>query len=378
MIINFLQIVLMLIIRIGIALVVLLGLAFVGLMVFINLHDWSREITTHTQALIGRPVVIGGTIRPGLQLKDPTLVIHDISLPAVNPGDVALHADKISFHISDLYAIVRDGNWVEKLALDTSIQNLSIDKEKFSAIDFTLHTKKYGFDLRPLRITYGAAQFKGSLAYEKNHARLDGQIKKFNYGKYVKDMTGTLDADIALKTHGATPKNMLYNITGKVGMTAGAGTIPGRIIDLWAADITTALLPLPGKKKNTELVCGVGVFDIQNGIADSQILLDTKRVLLTGKGHIDLIAGRLDLDVFPEPKKSSLMSMATPVHIKGDWANPSVSPFKTAILAKIGGLVLGTINPAALAFSFSKLGHMDNNPCMTMLTEHGKEGPPKK
>jgi len=367
---NFLRTLFMFLVRIGIFLVVVFGLCFFALLLFINMHDWSTDIAKYSKQAIGRPIVVSGGVRPGFHFNDITLVVYDVGIPAEKEGDIPIHAQSVVISLKDIYAIIKhnDKSLLEKLSLAGSLEGLSIGSEKIGDIKLSFHKQDNGFSLKPLTFKRGKTAFNGEMLYENTHLRLDGQLTKFDYGRYLDDLEGTLNADIHLKSHGDTPDKLLYNLGGKVNIIADKGKIAGHVIDLWAADILTSLF-LPSKSEDTELKCGVGVFDITNGIADSQFVLDTDRVLISGKGFIDLIKGQLKLEVYPKPKKSSLISMATPVHVKGDWANPSVSPFKSSILTKIGGIALSAINPAALAFSFTKVGSFEKHPCMKLLQE---------
>ena len=48
----------------------------------------------------------------------------------------------------------------------------------------------------------------------------------------------------------------------------------------------------------------------------------------------------------PSPKDISLVNFTTPVRIKGPFDNTTVTPQASGVAKKIGGMLLGVINPA--------------------------------
>src|SRR3546814_9247633 len=100
--------------------------------------------------------------------------------------------------------------------------------------------------------------------------------------------------------------------------------------ELVAADLATQFVPSEGGVDRGRLNCLVGRFDIENGVADATVLMiDSERVLVGGEGTVRLADQRLDLRLVPQPKDPSLISLATPILLKGTLADPKVSDRKS-------------------------------------------------
>lgn len=108
--------------------------------------------------------------------------------------------------------------------------------------------------------------------------------------------------------------------------------------DLWAANLMFALLGSLASKTESKVNCAVGEFVLQNGVMTSkELVIDTSKVRVSGKGSIDFPARRFEVHLQPRAKKPAFFSLETPISIKGtfDQASAGVSP---------GGLVGSVIN----------------------------------
>ena len=121
-------------------------------------------------------------------------------------------------------------------------------------------------------------------------------------------------------------------------------------------------------------------FDIQNGVATSRgMLMDTSDVSMLGEGTVDLGSERLDIELIPRPKETSLISLAVPIDIGGTFKHPTVQPNKVAAAKEIAIGVASVVNPLIIIGSLvlDNSGGSDKNPCVAAL-EGGKGGAAKK
>ena len=71
----------------------------------------------------------------------------------------------------------------------------------------------------------------------------------------------------------------------------------------------------------------------------------------------------------PESKGLEILDVAVPVTLTGPLGNPEVSPSPAGVLKKLGGLSLGLVNPAFLAYSLTDLGLAENHPCRAYIED---------
>src|SRR3546814_19135482 len=72
-------------------------------------------------------------------------------------------------------------------------------------------------------------------------------------------------------------------------------------------------------------------------------MIDSERVLVGGEGTVRLADQRLDLRLVPQPKDPSLISLATPILLKGTLADPKVSPAPVEVAKGLGAIAAGAI-----------------------------------
>ena len=108
------------------------------------------------------------------------------------------------------------------------------------------------------------------------------------------------------------------------------------IIDLWAVNVIAAVAS--GKdNKPSEINCVIGRWTMKDGLLSPNIfLIDTTKIRICGKGQVDFKKEILDLKMAPTAKKPEFFSLATPVEVKGNFAD-----FGVGIQA--GGLLGTTI-----------------------------------
>ena len=123
----------------------------------------------------------------------------------------------------------------------------------------------------------------------------------------------------------------------------------------------------------TDLNCLVARISIEGGMASSDdLLVDTRRITIGAAGTLDLESEELNLMIAPRPKRTSLVSLTSPVHVTGTLAAPEVAvtvlPRRRMAAAGTGALA-GLINPGYLIFAFSQAGSRQANPCAAAVEE---------
>ncbi len=117
----------------------------------------------------------------------------------------------------------------------------------------------------------------------------------------------------------------------------------------------------------------VARINIEDGMASSdEFIVDTRRVTIAATGVVDLSNEVLDLVIAPRPKRSTLVSLANPVHVTGTIASPKVAVTtlpRNRTTAAGTGMLAGLINPGYLIFTFSQRGSGQANACEVAIAE---------
>lgn len=185
---------------------------------------------------------------------------------------------------------------------------------------------------------------------------------------------GKADMAARLNGQGGSFGALQEALSGEAILIAGEGRFKSGLLNIWGGGLVNALLPDLNKDESLKLNCAIMDFKIKDGIAEAQTLfVDGASVTVAGKGTYDIPEDRLDIVLKPKPKSVSIGDVATAVKLSGPLADPKIAPDTFSIGTKIGGLLLGTVNPAFWAFTLADLGLNDNHPCATFIEQKTEE-----
>lgn len=205
--------------------------------------------------------------------------------------------------------------------------------------------------------------------------KIEMNVKQLDYGKLMQEMglgdkmKGTADLNIHLVGFGKDFKQFLTHSDGTVEFVGEKGILASKYLRLWGEDIVQQILPFNWfGKEQTGLNCVVGRFDLTDGrLSSDSLLLDTENMTIAGTGAISLATEVMEFELMPDPKNISLISLATPVKIRGTLAKPKIVPHTLGTSWTIGSLLVGLANPAILIARFAKLGSLGENPCLAAI-----------
>ncbi len=176
--------------------------------------------------------------------------------------------------------------------------------------------------------------------------------------------TGTASLNVKMNISGEKLNEWLKSAKGTVSLNGGTATLDGRLIDLWGAGVFNFLIPSFDSKKETVIECFKLDIDVKDGLVRiDPLILNTKRVLIYGKGTYDLLEEQIDLVLKPSNKNIAIGSLKTDIKISGSISNPTVRPEMIGALKKISGIALGTVIPGFFIFSLADMGISKENPC---------------
>jgi uncharacterized protein involved in outer membrane biogenesis len=276
--------------------------------------------------------------------------------------------------------------WLRELNLDCTltVDEFYVGKVRLDFVKVNLGLLEGDLHFKVLESVASGGSLKASLDIDARGevpsfaatADLTGWTSGALQAQFVKEqyVEGQLDSEVDLRARGNSLREIMASMDGKIVSIMGGGTLRGIAIDLLAASLHRQLL-IKEDPKAIPLNCAVEHLEIENGLATAQtILIDTDVSTLTGAGTIDLRRERIDIVLKPQPKQPKLATIKTPVSIRGDLADPTVTVESTSSflkrLAKAVGL--GIINPFAAVIPFMSTGSLDQHPCKKFLSPETK------
>lgn len=274
-------------------------------------------------------------------------------------------------------------------SLDYKAARVLLKNGEMTDLSAKLALAKGDLTLKPLALTAFGGRIEQNLRLNASgltpQLAVEGKVEMLDLGALLKAAAGSdmlsanTDASWQLDGRGASPRAIAASLDGQVRTILQDGTVNNKYFELIAADLVPKLLP-GNTAQEANLNCIVTRIDIAKGVATNRVmLLDTSRITIVGTGTANLGTEQLDMKLTPSPKDRSLISLATPILIRGSFAQPSFSPDPVALATGVAGAVAGTmVNPLGLLVPFLSAGSSES-PCAQAIAsldnpDAGKSG----
>jgi AsmA family protein len=251
--------------------------------------------------------------------------------------------DKGVLRMESLQAVVSGGQVKGMTALDSNADPAKWEARlAFDGIDMAGWIR----GLRPDSAEGKAppATATAALKRERKEARQGGEQSVQAY------LTGELHGNMHLRGAGQSTAEILGSADGPLRLALRDATLSHLITEAMGIDVAQALeviitgdRPLPLRCAQFDLVARNGV------IKPTRAVIDNKDSTVWITGQVSLRDESLDLHVVTRPKDWSLLSLRTPVTIKGSLSDPAVGIEAQGLAGRVlGALALGAVaGPAA-------------------------------
>jgi uncharacterized protein involved in outer membrane biogenesis len=306
--------------------------------------------------------------------------------PAGTPGltGAVAHDDRRLLPDADLQM-----NRVRGMDADVTYQAASVIAPKVPLRKFNFHLvlKNGLLRLDPLAFVLDRGSFHGSVQIDARGevpvSDIDMRIDDIDLSQFKppamqqSPLEGSLRGRLKFYGSGASVHKLASASNGTMSIVVPHGQVSHVIAELTGINVLPALgLLLTKDNSQTEIRCGVVDFKDQDGrLNATTVYIDTTKVLITGRGHIDLDSEALDLALQGDPKKLRLLRLRSPITLRGTLRHPSVG-INVGRLAAQGGVAaaLGVLlTPLASVLAFIDPGLAKDKDCATVV-EQGEAG----
>jgi uncharacterized protein involved in outer membrane biogenesis len=200
--------------------------------------------------------------------------------------------------------------------------------------------------ISPLQLSIPGGEVKGSLALNRVGGGVGGALRLeaqgLDYGPLLrlKDPDtadgGTMSLLVDLESRADTVDGLPAGGSGRVAFSLHPENLRAGVLDSWATNLLTALLPILNPDNASKINCIVADMSMAEGIlTEKSLVIDTSKIRVRGKAEIDFGKQQVHLKLTPRPKRPQFLSLATPIEVRG-----SFSDFNAGIAA---GGVAGTV-----------------------------------
>jgi uncharacterized protein involved in outer membrane biogenesis len=248
--------------------------------------------------------------------------------------------------------------------------------EQLGEVDLKATLKNGRLLIEPLQLQKPGSSARMTLVLQQTRTgvstELQSVIKNLDYGPLTRWLDPERDRDgvVNLNTHltSQAPKvgELLQHANGYFDLGIHPEHYQAGLFNLWAVNLITTILPLLDPDKST-VNCVAGTFNVVNGdMRVRTFLIDTTKVQVKGKGHIDFHADKIDLQFKPRAKRLQFVNLGVPVKIRG-----SIDDFRLGV--NIEGLIGTTIRLGATfympftALFYKRLPANDTEACKAAM-----------
>jgi hypothetical protein len=182
-----------------------------------------------------------------------------------------------------------------------------------------------------------------------NGVRLENWVRQVRDDGLAPYISGRLNGKATLNGQGISSAEMLATMKGSIQSELQNGAISHLLIEAAGLDLAQSLGVMFKGDDSLPLQCAVADLVAENGVLRPRVMvLDTADSALWLDGAVSLAKESIDLKVVVMPKDFSPISLRSPLHVNGTFANPHTSLEKRNIGLKLAGSVLlAMINPLA-------------------------------
>jgi AsmA family protein len=234
----------------------------------------------------------------------------------------------------------------------------------------TLHPLKFGFAGGTLAtdatLDGGALPLKARISLAARHLKLK---QLFPTAKTMQSALGELNGDAALSARGNSPAALAATLDGEAKALVTEGRLSRLLMEAAGLNVANVVYEKLFGHREVNIHCGAADFVANDGVLDTRTFaLDTDDALIAMDGHIDLRNESMDLTVHPRTKGLRVISLRSPLYVKGTLKNPDVGVSKGALALRAGAAVaLGFVNPFAPLLSLIAPSHNQPTPCAELM-----------
>jgi uncharacterized protein involved in outer membrane biogenesis len=210
------------------------------------------------------------------------------------------------------------------------------------------------------------------------HLNLHELLDRPSMPEIVRQTAGIVGGFIKIDTTGTSMRQFLGRMNGDAGFFMENGQVSDLLQKLAPLDVLGALGVYVAGDQPVRINCLVSRFDIRKGIATaSTMLFDTSDSRVIGGGSVNFADETLALTLKPYNKSFTVVSLRTPVDIRGTFKKPAFHLQAGNLIARLGAAIgLGIAFPPAALLALVDTGLGNGNACAAAFARQPPPGNP--
>jgi uncharacterized protein involved in outer membrane biogenesis len=151
---------------------------------------------------------------------------------------------------------------------------------------------------------------------------------------------GEINAEAKLSATGNSVATLLAASNGELKTVISDGTISKLLLEQLGLNVGNIIVTKLVGDKPVQLNCLAGDFAVTNGLAQTRsFVVDTKDATVYVNGAISLSEEKMDLTLKPDSKGLRIVSLRSPIYVRGTFKKPDVDIDKGVLAMRAGGAI---------------------------------------
>ncbi|TWC60917.1 hypothetical protein FBY04_101372 [Pseudomonas sp. SJZ080] len=236
--------------------------------------------------------------------------------------------------------------------------------------------------LEPLRFGVAGGKLDAQIRLNGRTEPLDGSAKLTARGFKLKELFptfepmktsfGELNGDADISGRGNSVAKLLGTANGNLKMLINDGAISRELMELAGLNVGNYVVGKIFGDKEVKINCAAADFDIKTGLATTRLFVfDTENAIIYIDGTANMATEQLDLTITPESKGWRLISLRSPLYVRGKFIKPDAGVKAVPLILRGAGMVaLGVIAaPAAGLLALVAPSGGEPNQCASLLQQ---------
>lgn len=204
------------------------------------------------------------------------------------------------------------------------------------------------------------------------HARQLHLRQLFPDVEAMRSSMGQLNGDAKLSGTGNSVADLLATSNGDMKLLMNDGVISRSLMEIVGLNVGNYVVGKLFGDDEVRINCAAANLDVRNGVASSRLFVfDTSNAVVNLSGNVNFANERMDLSINPESKGVRIVTLRSPLYVRGTFKNPDAGVKTGPLLARgAAAVALGTVlTPAAALLALISPSDNEDNQCINVLQQ---------
>ncbi len=250
--------------------------------------------------------------------------------------------------------------------------------------DLTTHIILKNADLRlqPLKFGMAGGTINSNIHLEGDKKPMQGraeiQARRLKLKELMPDVElmqktiGEMNGDAEFRGTGNSIAVLLGTSNGNLKLLMNDGVISRNLMEILGLNVGNFIVGQIFGDDEVRVNCAAANMDLVNGVARPRIFaFDTENAIINVTGTASMAAEQLDLTINPESKGVRIVTLRSPLYVRGSFKDPQAGVKPGPLIARgaVAAALATLVTPAAALLALISPSEGEENQCSNILSQ---------